>query len=220
MKAISGYQTFIIDCDGVILDSNTLKTDAFREALANYPTDATDQFIDYHKRNGGVSRYQKFEYFFKDMLGIEDFQAELESTLKRYAATVSSALLTCPETTGLRDFLEYAREKASRRFVLSGSDQTELRNVFKKRGLHKYFDDILGSPEPKQSHLARMHQTKLIEPPALLIGDGKADHDAAHAAQIDFAYVYGFSESEAWEFDHVRFRVRDLSELLRAEVET
>ena len=31
------YDFFVFDCDGVLLDSNKLKTQSFRETLKNYP---------------------------------------------------------------------------------------------------------------------------------------------------------------------------------------
>ena len=57
----------IFDCDGVILDSNAIKTQAFREALPGEPEDLVEQLVSFHKATGGVSRYVKLEYFFKEL---------------------------------------------------------------------------------------------------------------------------------------------------------
>ena len=58
MFKISEYNSLIFDCDGVILNSNEIKTSCFRKILKRYNQDAVEDFIDYHKKNGGISRYK------------------------------------------------------------------------------------------------------------------------------------------------------------------
>ena len=53
------YRTIIFDCDGVILDSNELKTDSFIQLLDNQPKKVINTFISYHKKNGGITRQKK-----------------------------------------------------------------------------------------------------------------------------------------------------------------
>ena len=64
MKDVSQYATCVFDCDGVVLDSNQIKTQAFYNATQSYGHEFADQLVNYHLKNGGVSRYEKFEYFF------------------------------------------------------------------------------------------------------------------------------------------------------------
>ncbi|NJM23241.1 MAG: hypothetical protein HC907_33605 [Richelia sp. SM1_7_0] len=61
-------KAIIFDCDGVIFDSNALKTAAFREVLAAYPQEVVDKFIVYHQKTGGISRYVKLRAFFTEFL--------------------------------------------------------------------------------------------------------------------------------------------------------
>ena len=61
------YKTIIFDCDGVILNSNKLKTEAFKETLSNYKKELVDEFISYHESNGGISRYEKIRYFVEEL---------------------------------------------------------------------------------------------------------------------------------------------------------
>jgi phosphoglycolate phosphatase-like HAD superfamily hydrolase len=69
---LSHYRTFIFDCDGVLLDSNHVKTKAFYTAGLPYGEDAARHLVDYHCRNGGVSRYQNFDYFLRNIVGLVD----------------------------------------------------------------------------------------------------------------------------------------------------
>ena len=64
---INRYKTIIFDCDGVILNSNRIKTQAFKETLSNYKKELVDEFISYHELNGGISRYEKIRFFVENI---------------------------------------------------------------------------------------------------------------------------------------------------------
>ena len=56
-------QLHIFDCDGVLISSNKLKTRAFEEVASEFvPKNLVEKFINFHKTNGGVSRWEKFSY--------------------------------------------------------------------------------------------------------------------------------------------------------------
>ena len=57
------YYSYIFDCDGVILDSNKLKTEAFREILIDERYEDIELFIEYHQLNQGINRYEKLNIF-------------------------------------------------------------------------------------------------------------------------------------------------------------
>ena len=68
MIELSKYKSIIFDCDGVILNSNEIKTNAFKKVLKQFNNQAIDEFIQYHKDNGGISRYIKFENLLNNIL--------------------------------------------------------------------------------------------------------------------------------------------------------
>ena len=49
MLDLTSYDVYIFDCDGVILNSNELKSEAFRDALAGEPRDKVNDLVNYHK---------------------------------------------------------------------------------------------------------------------------------------------------------------------------
>jgi len=63
------YKSWIFDCDGVLLDSNRVKTEAFHSAVLDYGCEYADRLVAYHVEHGGISRFKKFEYFFDNILG-------------------------------------------------------------------------------------------------------------------------------------------------------
>ena len=64
------YKTIVFDCDGVVLDSNIVKTEAyFRTAKNLGATDKEAQaLVDYHVKLGGISRYHKFDYYLREII--------------------------------------------------------------------------------------------------------------------------------------------------------
>lgn len=194
------YTTLVFDCDGVVLDSNKVKTKAFYQATLPYGEAAAQTMVDYHVANGGVSRYKKFAFFLDQIVPdhVEHRGHELEALLQAYASYVQEGLLTCEMAPGLKALRQQTPN--ARWMIVSGGDQAELRHVFALRGIAEWFDGgIFGSPDTKDEILARELASTNIQHPALFLGDSKYDHQAASAAGLDFVFLSGWSEVEGWK---------------------
>ena len=126
---ISQYATLIFDCDGVILDSNKIKTTAFYNAALPYGEDAAEALVKYHKKHGGISRYAKFEYFLEEILGLEVELKKINNLLSVFASEIQEELILCQISPGLE---ELRKNSNSNWLVVSGSYQKELRCIFQK----------------------------------------------------------------------------------------
>ncbi|KPQ01932.1 HAD family hydrolase [Marinobacter sp. HL-58] len=197
---ISKYRTWVFDCDGVILDSNRVKTDAFFSAAKGYGDLAASALVKYHVQHGGISRYAKFEYFLRHIIGRNEIDSdELERLLRAYAENVIQGLLDCDIAEGLFELKR--RTEDSRWLVVSGGDQAELRKVFEARDLSSLFDGgIFGSPANKDQILKRELQSGRLAQPAVFLGDSRYDYEAANRAGLDFIYLSDWSES-TFSFD-------------------
>lgn len=198
---IADYRALVFDCDGVVLNSNSVKTKAFYQATLPYGESAAKAMVEYHVANGGVSRYKKFAHFLENIApactALRGCHT-LEVLLEAYASYVREGLLTCDIAPGL----EILRQKTcdARWFIVSGGDQAELRDVFAQRGIASWFDGgIFGSPDTKDEILQRELVAKEIQLPALFLGDSKYDFQAATAAGLDFVFLSGWSEVADWE---------------------
>lgn len=198
MIQIENYKTFIFDCDGVILDSNKVKTQAFYKAALPYGADAAEKLVDYHTQNGGISRYKKFELFLQTMVPEDADGPDLESLLNSYALEVQAGLMKCEVSPGLRELRNLTPD--IKWMVVSGGDQSELREIFKERNLSFFFDGgIFGSPDTKDQILEREASSANIVKPVLFFGDSRYDHLAASNAGFDFIFVYGWTEFVTWK---------------------
>ena len=195
-KNLSSYQSFVFDCDGVILNSNKIKTEAFYQSALAYGDAAAQALIKYHVANGGVSRYKKFDYFLSQIiptLTLKISGPNLEALLEHYAKIVLHGLLTCEVAEGLEELR--SETSNSNWLIVSGGDQAELRHVFNERGLEKHFDGgIFGSPDTKDQILEREISNGNIQKPALFLGDSKYDYQAASTAKLDFVFLTKWTE--------------------------
>ena len=196
---ITKYKTIVFDCDGVVLDSNLVKTEAyFRTAKSLGATDAQAQaLVDYHVRLGGISRYHKFDWYLREVLTQPATQEAVQVLLDEFARELEVVLMECAVADGLP---ELRATSSANWMILSGGDQQEIRTLFAKRDLAKYFDGgLFGSPDNKDTVLAREKANGHLQFPALFIGDSKYDYEAATRAGLDFVFLSAWTEVADWE---------------------
>lgn len=214
---LSQYQTLVFDCDGVVLNSNKVKTDAFYQAALPYGKAAANQLVEYHKARGGISRYKKFEWFIETVVAGKAGPS-LQELLDVYAKEVRQGLLTCEIAEGLAELR--AKTLNANWLIVSGGDQQELREVFNYRKLSELFDGgIFGSPDTKELILQREISLNNIKEKALFIGDSKYDFEVSSVFSFDFFFVSAWSEFDNWQafFENKNNSIyTSVSELLRA----
>lgn len=193
---ITEYKTLVFDCDGVILNSNKVKTAAFYKAALPYGEKAAEALVEYHVARGGVSRYKKFEWFMSEVVQGRP-GLSIDQLLKTYADEVKKDLLNCEVADGLFELREKTRQ--SNWLIVSGGDQKEINEVFTVRGLDSLFDGgLFGSPDSKEEILNREIASGNIRSPAVFIGDSKYDHLAASSCNLDTLFLSGWSEFSTW----------------------
>lgn len=192
------FSTWVFDCDGVILDSNHLKTDAFYEVALPYGRENAEKFINYHKNNGGISRYEKFSFFFQSILQKSDFTNEMNEALAKYAKITRDKLSASIETEGVRECLNNLSKNAIV-IIVSGGNQDEIREIFHLKGLDTSFFGIFGSPLDKKTIIQNLITSKYIVPPVIFIGDSLYDYEVAKFYNFSFVFMSQYSEFKGWE---------------------
>lgn len=194
---LSKYKTWFFDCDGVLLDSNQLKSESFYEVALPYGKENAQALVEYNKRLGGVTRFEKFRYFFETILEKKSFEKELENALNNFSTLVCEKLISCPETSGVRDFLD-SLPTDTKKYVVSGGAQSEIQYVFKQRSLDTYFNSIYGGPDSKELIMSNRVKSSGMEYPAVFIGDSCYDYEVATRFNLDFFFMTQHTEFTDW----------------------
>ena len=181
----------VFDCDGVLLDSVPAKTQAFARLATPYGPEAEKRFVQFHQSHGGVSRYEKFAWFYREILGREITQAESQAFAEKFKTYCREELSLCREIRGAREVLERWHGQLPL-YVCSGAPEAEQREVLSEHDLARYFDGIFGSPPEKALLLQNIVTRAGIAPKqTLMVGDATTDLDAARHAGTLF---YGVGE--------------------------
>jgi phosphoglycolate phosphatase-like HAD superfamily hydrolase len=216
---LQAYRTWLFDCDGVILNSNAIKTNAFRVITLPFGARASSELVTFHTLNGGVSRYAKMEYFidyivpkYSPELVSDDRDKQIGELLKQFSSTVERGLLRCEVASGLMELRQKVPD--SQWMVVSGGDQAELQSIFKTRGLNICFDGgIYGSPRPKRTIIEDLVEQKKIQRPAVLLGDSRLDHEVADTFDLDFVFISAWSEFLGWKSYCREWRIETVEQI-------
>lgn len=177
----------VFDCDGVILDSVPLKTRAFGRLAEPYGPEARDRFVMYHMRHGGVSRYLKFEWFFREILGREITRQESEAWARDFEIFSLDEVRKCQLIPGARQTLEMWFGKIPM-YICSGAPAAEQTAILTEKGLNGFFRAIYGSPPAKARLLETIinSDARVLPEETLMVGDASTDRDAAEEAGAVF----------------------------------
>lgn len=172
----------VFDFDGVILESVDVKTRAFEAIFARENPGAVERILAYHKANGGISRFDKFRYAYREVLRRPLGPAKEKSLGERFNTLVEEAVVTAPWVPGAREFLE-EHGKRLPLFVASGTPEDELRRIVKRRGLMRFFRGVYGTPATKQDILeCAAKETGCPTSALLMVGDSANDFEGARKA--------------------------------------
>ncbi len=200
MQNIQAYKTIVFDCDGVLLNSNKTKVQAYFDVAKRMGgTDAQAQaFVDYHIAQGSFPRNGKIKYYLEHIVHQEETPELMQQYLDTFDQILDESLIECELAVGLMDLKK--ETKHARWMVLSGGDQVGLRQIFERRDLSQHFEcGIFGGPEIKENVLAREKANGNIEFPALFVGDSKYDHQASTGAGLDFVFLSDWTEVKDWQ---------------------
>lgn len=175
------------DFDGVILDSMKVRDWGFRMIFKDFDNEKVEKLIDYHRENGGLSRYVKIRYFYENILKKEISDEKILEYAESFSVLMKKNLVD--QKNLIQDAVNFLKSnfKNYNFHIVSGSDQKELRFLCSELNLSNYFISIHGSPTSKNTlvkDLILKHNYNIDE--TVLIGDSKNDHEAAVINEISF----------------------------------
>lgn len=189
---------WVFDCDGVILNSNALKSQAMRRAASSFCEAAANELVAYHEAHGGIGREIKFRYFFEHLLGRRtDYGEDYASLSASYSKYVREALVECEVAPGLETMIDELRTVGVEAYVVSGAEENELRDILKQRQIAHLFSGIFGSPTSKAHNVLRLSKGKPL--PDTFIGDSKYDCDVALQFGMKFYFLTDWTDFTDWQ---------------------
>ena len=191
---LNNYSTIFWDFDGVILNSDKVRAEGFRYIFDSYPKKEVDLLIDYHKINGGLSRYEKIEYFSKKILDKKLNDKEKKQYAQSYGSYCRDRL--CDKNLIIQSSINFIKENHTNFnfHLVSASDEKELVYLCSNLDIKKYFKSISGSPVNKIENIKKLLKSNnYIGSKCCLIGDSINDKFASIENSISF---FGFNNKK------------------------
>ena len=129
----SKYKTLIFDCDGVLLNSNLKKSEAYKLAALDFGAseEQANELVKYHIKHTGVSRYVKFKYFLTDIMMQSYTDKNFQFLIDALNKHVLLILNQCEVTKDLDKLRKLTENKHW--MVMSGGDQNEVRTLLRQK---------------------------------------------------------------------------------------
>ena len=153
---------------------------------------------DYHIKNGGISRNLKFKYFFESILKKKDYLSDLDEVMNDYSDIVKKDLEKSDVTPKLSKLKR--KYKKQNWLIVSGSNQDELQEIFKKRKIDKLFDSgIYGSPKDKITIFNELKSTSTLKKKLFILAIHFMTMNVQKNVTLIFALSQEWSELKDWK---------------------
>lgn len=204
-------KAIIFDFDGVLAESVDIKTKAFTRLFEHEGERVVKEIVEYHIKNAGVSRFEKFGYIYKEILKKPLTDVDFQDLCNRFSQLVVDEVVNAPFVKGAKEFLENYSSIYDC-YVASATPQEEMEKIVKRRQMSRYFKGIYGSPKKKGDivreilatytlrHAATSFHSVLSPPSSVLltqpsvlspqsfvyVGDALSDYEAAKENNVAF----------------------------------
>lgn len=209
-KCPGGYKTVFWDFDGVIKDSVEVKTRAYVDLFAPYGPEVAEKVRSHHQANGGMSRFDKIPIYLR-WAGEEPVAELVNMFCAKFSQLALQGVIDSPWVSGVEDYLRNNLHQQT--YVLvSATPQDELEQILLALDLVKCFSAVFGAPTSKKEAVRMTLAGRGISPQdCIMIGDARADMEAAQANNIHFLLRRHESNAEVFA-TYVGPSIRDFTE--------
>ncbi|ALM54797.1 haloacid dehalogenase [Halomonas huangheensis] len=179
----------VFDCDGVILDSATLKRDAFAALYDDQPRVIREAVRAYLERRGGQPREVKFQHIEGQILGRPPSNQRIETLCRCFRTVVAERIAQAHLIGGALATLQHWHGQCPL-ILLSATPQRELDETVEQHALTLWFDEVIGAPPDKVTALGNLLVRRQLPPSrTVMIGDSYNDFRAARSNGTAFIGV-------------------------------
>jgi phosphoglycolate phosphatase-like HAD superfamily hydrolase len=173
------------DFDGVIKDSIEVKARAFFDLFKVFGKGVAERAREHHQSHGGMSRFDKVPLYLQ-WAGEEPSQSRVAEFCDRFGLLVLQGVIDAPWVAGVEAYLRSNPHRQAFSLV-SATPQDELEQILQALSLAECFGEVFGAPTSKQDAICRsLANHRLAPQDCLMIGDARADFDAANINRVPF----------------------------------
>jgi len=182
---VNRLRALILDFDGVLLESNRLKTESFAVVFARFPEHA-DSMMAFHEANVSATRYDKFRHLVTVKLHKSVDDPLVEELATAFSREMITRIERCAWVPGAPAFLDRVRGRLPV-YLASATPQAELDDILSRRGLAGAFTEVYGCPPwTKDRAVTDVLERTGGASGVLFIGDSAGDQRAATRAGVEF----------------------------------
>lgn len=198
MPSDSNPHLHIFDCDGVILNSNRLKLSALRLCLEsiNSPLSFIEWALEEFRTNFGRTRINHFDIFLRhaETIGYSVTKKLMSEAMLHYSQNVVQLYKDCEVIEETKRHIQNLPSNCLI-FVVSASDESELRALLPIKCSKLYCKNIYGGPLSKVENIKTvLNITKSKK--AFFYGDAVQDARAAMSTGIHFFGLKKYSADQ------------------------
>jgi phosphoglycolate phosphatase-like HAD superfamily hydrolase len=185
IQLISNTLLLFWDFDGVIKESIDVKTQAFVQLFQSYGSEMAERVRKHHEANGGMSRFEKLPIYLR-WCGEEPSEEKVSALCDQFSRLVMHGVIHAPWVPGAETYLRLNSHKQI--FVLvSATPQEEIKQILQALDLLRSFTNVFGAPTSKKDAIRMtLDRYKIAQQRCLMIGDAKADMEAAMTNYVPF----------------------------------
>ena len=185
----------IFDCDGVISDTNEIKSNAFRYVAGKYlSNEALVKLLEFHENNIGKSRWEKFNFLKVKGLNVE---FETDFLCQEYAFYVESYMYKKPLVPYIKEYINSLKKNSENIiYIASGGESNQVKRLMKFHNINIIQNNIFGSPTKKIEIVKRIKK-KHENSKFILYGDSYYDSKCASIIEAKFIFISGYTNCEA-----------------------
>jgi phosphoglycolate phosphatase len=215
---LAGFEVVVFDCDGVLLDANSLKVACMRAALSEFDAELVERFLAEFRETFGRSRREHFAALHRDYLRSSgDFEEFYGHYAGHYAKLLAERYDSAPLCANASGLVRALHARGVPLYVVTGTLSSEARQVLARKGLLADFQAVLGGERPKAERIETiLRRTAAPRDRVILVGDARQDLAAARRTGVEFLFVeryafFSLAELIGEDAGHRIYYVHDLA---------
>jgi len=173
------------DFDGVIKESLDVKTNAFVKLFEPFGKDVAERVRKHHLDNGGMSRFDKFPIYLS-WANKPATPEVVNNYCEQFSKLAFQGVVDANWVPGVKEYIQ-KKYNETILIVVSATPQQEMENILTALDFRKYFTAVFGAPATKKESIKEsMLKYRVASEECLMIGDARADLDAATYNAVPF----------------------------------